>query len=98
MKKHHKIVGHIHPSFYNFPPHIRIDVRRLYGWGERWLKHNGLRQVLGSATPASDLQDLMLNGKLSLSERDEAREYFACRGGLDAVAAAERNFCIDNDI
>jgi hypothetical protein len=54
--------------------------------------------LTASATPAIDLQDLMLDGKLSRSERDEARGYFASRGGLNAVSTAERDFCVTNDI
>ena len=46
MKSYRKIVGHFRASFYNLPPHIRIDTGRLSGWGERWLSGMGLRQCL----------------------------------------------------
>jgi len=46
MKKSHKIVGHWHRSFPPYPDHIRIDVRRLSGWGERWLHAAGNTQTI----------------------------------------------------
>jgi hypothetical protein len=63
------------------------------------IKSNRVRLIIsGSSTPALDLIDEIGARRLTQEETNEAIEYFFSLGGLRAVATAEQNFCIDNDI
>ncbi len=52
------------------------------------------RAITGSATPARDILDF---DSLTSDERQQASDYFASCGGLEAAAGIETNFMRAND-
>ena len=55
-------------------------------------------RLTGSFTPASDILAAMDDNKLDIVAQNEALDYFAPYGGLQAAARAEHNFCVRFDI